>query len=514
MMETVVFDAGEAVVAQVRRGSTGQGRGGSVSLLVAEVDGLPNICGSETVVESAVNRRRRGPVAQAQGDPFDGIGSAFTVALHMHQPLIPAGGTEPRTAGLISNLQHMLENQGVGDNHNAPIFLWCYQRIGEIIPRLVGEGLQPRVMLEYSGTLLHGLRLMGASEVLDALRRVTCDPRYVRAVEWLGCPWGHAVAPSTPVHDYRLHVRAWQHHFAALFGLDALSRVRGFSPAEMSLPNHPDVAYAFVRTLLDCGYDWLLVQEHTVEKLDGGAVDHPHVPHRLVCTSSTGETASIVAVVKTQGSDTKLVGQMQPYSEAQGLPRQHLGTRSIPQLVTQIADGENGGVMMNEFPPKYEQVVRECSGTGTPMMNVSEYLELIFAAGIDAEELPPIQPLLQHRIWQRMSPGDGPDRLAAVTSDLASEADSFHMDGGSWTNDRSWVRGYDDVLIPMDRASALFHERVLLAGIDTNDPRYRNALFHLLTAQTSCYRYWGGGVWTDYGAETARRTSDAVEQQF
>ena len=34
---------------------------------------------------------------------------------------------------------------------------------------------------------------------------------------------------------------------------------------------------------------------------------------RLICTSSAGDTAEIVAVVKTQGSDTKLVGQMQPY---------------------------------------------------------------------------------------------------------------------------------------------------------------------------------------------------------
>ena len=70
---------------------------------------------------------------------------------------------------------------------------------------------------------------------------------------------------------------------------------------------------------------------------------------------STGETASIVAVIKTQGSDTKLVGQMQPYYEAQGLSRQDLAGHSVPPLVTQIADGENGGVMMNEFPAKYRR---------------------------------------------------------------------------------------------------------------------------------------------------------------
>ena len=249
------------------------------------------------------------------------------------------------------------------------MFRWCYERMGEFIPQLVDEGAQPRVMLEYSGTLLYGLREMGASDVLEALRAITVDPRYLGSVEWLGCPWGHAVAPSTPVQDYRLHVRAWQHHFAAMFGLEALARVRGFSPSEMALPNHPDVAYEFVRTLKDCGYRWVLAQEHTVEQPDGGGVRHPYLPNRLVCTNSRGESASIVALIKTQGSDTKLVAQMQPYYEARGLGRQELAGRSVPPLVTQIADGENGGVMMNEFPSKYFEVVRESSGSATPILN-------------------------------------------------------------------------------------------------------------------------------------------------
>ena len=55
--------------------------------------------------------------------------------------------------------------------------------------------------------------------------------------------------------------------FAALFGDDALQRVRGFSPSEMALPNHPDVAYEFVRTLVDCGLQWVLVQEHILYPL-------------------------------------------------------------------------------------------------------------------------------------------------------------------------------------------------------------------------------------------------------
>jgi hypothetical protein len=476
------------------------------------VDGLPNLSGDEALIAKAIEDATARPVSAipASGDPFAGINSAFAIALHMHQPLIPAGGDDLRTAALISNLQYMFEHPDVGDNHNAAVFRWCYERMGEFIPQLIDQGVAPRVMLEYSGTLLYGLGKMGANDVLDALRAITVEPRYRGAVEWLGCPWGHAVAPSTPVQDYRLHTRAWQEQFAALFGLEALARVRGFSPSEMALPNHPDVAYEFVRTLKESGYRWVLVQEHTVEQPDGGGVRHRHLPSRLVCTSSRGETASIVALVKTQGSDTKLVAQMQPYYEARGLGRCELAGRSVPPLVTQIADGENGGVMMNEFPSKYLEVMRECSGSPAPILNGTEYLERLSAAGVSEGDLPVVQPLFQHRIWARMSPGDGPERLAAVVEELRREDGRFNMEGGSWTNDISWVRGYDSLLIPMERASAAFQERVLARNIPTTDPGYRNALFHLLTAETSCYRYWGQGEWTDYGSELARRTTEII----
>jgi hypothetical protein len=107
-----------------------------------------------------------------------------------------------------------------------------------------------------------------------------------------------------------------------------------------------------------------------------------------------------------------------------------------------------------------------------------------------------------------MAPGDGPDRLTEVIEQLRGEDSRFHMDGGSWTNNISWVQGYDAVLVPMEKASSLFHEQILARGIPTDEFRYRNALFHLLTAETSCYRYWGEGIWTAYGNELSRRTSD------
>ncbi|MBN1609832.1 MAG: hypothetical protein JW940_24580 [Polyangiaceae bacterium] len=480
------------------------------------LEGLPNISGSEDRVASAMRGKNGQSLLRDQSHiDFGTLRSAFAFALHMHQPLIPAGGDDLRTASVISNLKYMMEHPGVGDNHNAPVFQWCYKRMGEFIPALVQEGKNPRVMLEYSGTLLHGLREMGAHDVVDALKGITCDPQYRRCVEWLGCPWGHAVAPSTPVQDYRRHVVAWQHHFAAIFGWEALSRVRGFSPSEMALPNQPDVAYEFVKTLKDAGYAWVIVQEHSVERPeDGSGPRDKHIPHRLVCKSSTGEEASIVAVIKTQGSDTKLVAQMQPYYEALSNGPVALGGKSIPPLVVQIADGENGGVMMNEFPPKFMDVMRQCSGSTTPVMNVTEYLEHLEAAGVSERDFPVIQPLFQKRIWDEMKPGDGSEKLGSTIEKLRRADGRFHMEGGSWTNNLSWVRGYDDVLTAMDRASAHFEQVVCTTGAKTSEHRYRNALFHLLTSQTSCYRYWGQGIWTEYGRELCRRVEDILKYDF
>jgi hypothetical protein len=232
----------------------------------------------------------------------------------------------------------------------------------------------------------------------------------------------------------------------------------------------------------------------------------------LVARNSRGETQSIIAIIKTQGSDTKLVGQMQPYYEAKGLSRMNLGGRSVPPLVTQIADGENGGVMMNEFPPKYMDVIRESSGSDTPAVNVSEYLEYLDSIGVGEEHFPQIQPIMQKRIWERFREPAGPEALEKVIEDLRKQDGRFHMEGGSWTNNLSWVRGYESVLGPMEKVSALFTQKT--QGAASSDPRFRNALFYLLTSQTSCYRYWGSGIWTDYGRELARRTNDILNYDF
>ena len=136
------------------------------------IDQRPNICGREDLIQQAMSRP--GPIYLPEsGIDFGNIQSAYAIALHMHQPLIPAGGDNLRTAEVISNLKDMMNHPGDGDNHNAQVFHWCYKRMGEIIPQLVAEGRRPRVMLEYSGCLLWGLRQMGLHDVFDSLKTIT-----------------------------------------------------------------------------------------------------------------------------------------------------------------------------------------------------------------------------------------------------------------------------------------------------------------------------------------------------
>ncbi len=429
---------------------------------------LPEICGHEKEIAEATSKPHE-PVYLKETDlKLEDIQATFSVALHMHQPLVPTGvklqnSLTPGLPGvqeLTSNLDHMFRN---GDEYNASVFAECYGRMGPIVSDLAKAGHRPRVMLDYSGELFFGLRKMGRQDIIDRLKPLVAEPTLRGKVEWLGTMWAHAVASSTPVPDLKLHMRAWQQEFAQTFGLEALARVRGFSPPEMHLPNHPDVAYEYVKALRECGYRWLLVQEHSVEELDGSGLRWKHLPHRLVVKNSRGEETSIIAIVKTQGSDTKLVAQMQPLYEAKGLGRVRLPGASasspeIPQIVSQIADGENGGVMMNEFPQAYRQGIAHAGRGAVAPVCVTEYLELLEKAGIRDSDFPVLRPVRQGRVLSRITRWEDGAADRAI-AEIKKEEGGFSMEGGSWTDNISWVNGYENVLTPMNQLSAEFHKK-------------------------------------------------------
>jgi hypothetical protein len=50
--------------------------------------------------------------------------------------------------------------------------------------------------------------------------------------------------------------------------------------------------------------------------------------------------------------------------------------------------------------------------------------------------------------------------------------------------------------------------------VERRSHAYRDVLYHNLVAQTSCYRYWGEGRWTDYAREICRRGTEILQHDF
>src|SRR5207237_6083854 len=80
-----------------------------------------------------------------------------------------------------------------------------------------------------------------------------------------------------------------------------------------------------------------------------------------------------------------------------------------------------------------------------------------------------------------------PGAADKAITEIKKDQPNFALEGGSWTNNISWVSGYDNLLTPMNQLSAQFHQLLDNKPVDKNGRPYRNALFHLLMAETSCF---------------------------
>ena len=307
----------------------------------------------------------------------------------MHQPLIPAGGGDLRTAEIISNLKQMMESASDEQRYNAGIFRWCYKRMGEFIPQLVDEGKQPRVMLDYSGTLLWGLQQMGARRRARQLahHHLRAALSRLRRVAWLG------LGPSCRAVDAGAGLSAACARLAAPFR----RAVRpGGACARARLLARRDGAAQPSGRRLRVRQD----AEGMRLPLGAGAGAHGRAPGdgRRARQQAPAASAGLpqfdgARPPRSSPSSRRRAAtpsswrRCSPITKRAGFRGWDLQGDSVPPLVTQIADGENGGVMMNEFPAKYMEVVRECSGSDTPVVNVTEYLEHLLRRALARADL-------------------------------------------------------------------------------------------------------------------------------
>ena len=155
---------------------------------------------------------------------------------------------------------------------------------------------------------------------------------------------------------------------------------------------------------------------------DGRGVERPHLPHRLVCTDSHGQHGEHHRHHQDPGQRHQARGaRCSPTTRPRASARWELAGRRVPPLVTQIADGENGGVMMNEFPPKYLEVMRECSGSATPADERHRVPRSAGRGWASAARTCHLCSRFSRSGYGSVSkPGEGPERLAAVIEELGA----------------------------------------------------------------------------------------------
>src|SRR2546423_3535199 len=128
--------------------------------------------------------------------------------------------------------------------------------------------------------------------------------------------------------------------------------------------------------------------------------------------------------------------------------------------------------MMNEFPSGYRQAVCRFGTEGVVAVNATEYLELLEQAGVRDRMFPACRPINQGVVFARITKWE-PGAADRALEEIRREKPQFNLEGGSWTNNISWVRGYGNLLSGIDQLSARFHQTFAGPQVDTDSFDYR-----------------------------------------
>ena len=93
---------------------------------------------------------------------------------------------------------------------------------------------------------LHDVSIISNASLAELRYRYVCRMASADAV-------GHAVAPSTPSRKISVARQSVSTSLRGHLRAGGFESRAWFSPSEMALPNHPDTAYEYIKTLKDCG---------------------------------------------------------------------------------------------------------------------------------------------------------------------------------------------------------------------------------------------------------------------
>lgn len=437
--------------------------------------------------------------------------------LHMHQPLIwfvyPNRILNPKKWGeesLVGNLEKMLYE----GNYDAQKMAMAYANPAKFTTKLREEGFDPKIMLDFSGTLLESLErlsqsndfnnmyvhvdMKGSDEQLGNIieQYKAALAKYPDAIEFTGTGYYHPYFPAIPREDWPAQMSRWREKFKSLFGEQALSKVKGFWLPEMGIPGNEEDLFLLIRNIKKAGYKWLILPAVEnpgacpLESADGtwNRFTLFNEPHTLSATFG-GETESITVVVREPGIDQQSgCGAGGVYDKANWIirERENMKAKLSPALLVPTSDGENGNVMMNQFffdafTPFYTRFVDSKINS----LCVSDYLETM------------LKKLVGSVKWDKASEVFSPIRIKRK--------------GGSWIGGhQQWLEGDRRLAIKkkIDALSARLHKLDSKKG----PAEYREAEDAVLNSETSCYVYWGSDFWFDQGEVSIKYANMKIDR--
>lgn len=357
------------------------------------------------------------------------------LVLNLHQP--------------SNNLEDLLANK----TWEAKEILYALDRM----PRaLWGYEDLARVHLSLSGTLLETLNNPHFQQQVYGIVKCGDLLWYLQnrqIFEILGTGYYHPVFPLIPTADWPEHIQRWQQLAAHLFSRQDF---QGFWPPEMGF------CMEMIPQLKRQGYQYVLVDSQHIEPIDN--MSWQEIRYRPHIAEYQGE--SIIVVVRDRElSDAQESGMNFNWFEKE--VRERTKWCDFPPLVMTATDGDNGGWFRNTS-------------------SHSNFWNVFY------------QTLLQRvrQGWSVVRPTFIHDYLYRYGA-----KGRVHVNTGAWNT--GWHNGVGfvqwtgsqtqkDALARVSTISDIFHT---LHQQWNEHPDYPPALkeahWHLLRAQTSCYFYWG-----------------------
>lgn len=392
----------------------------------------------------------------------------------MHQPLVWANSNP------VSNLQKMLHSKDHMERWDAKLIARAYKNPAKYVKKLKKGGYKPRIMVDYSGILLESLRELSKKKfftgikvdgkrignIIKSLKKVL--NKHPDCIEFAGTAYSHCYFPATPEEDWIYQLEEWRKVFRKLFGKNSLERVKGFWLPEMGVPGFEDKLSKLIKTILEAGYEWIILPLQAVEGYEQLSLEKRIQavcqPHLLKVRNQ-----SIPIIFRTP---TYFIDQQsgcdadELYGKGRKAGKIFAKISNKPALIVPAGDGENGNVMMNEFfPQTFVPFFKNKIDNKVSSMLVTEFLHSYYAKN---GKITPKSKI----------------RLKTL--------------GASWIGSHgSWIEGTRrlKMIKKVERLSKEFSEKKkILKGESLEEAKKA-----LLIAETSCYVYWDIDFWFEQG---------------